>query len=354
MLLADIQAHILAKAASGEQDQDRRADRLHPSELCKDNFCPRAAYHRLVGHEHRRIGTNNHVLQAIFEEGHDIHRKHQNWLWEMGVLEGRWRCLLPNCRHRWWDTAPSRCPRCGFEIIDYDEVPIDGEEYLIIGHADLQVGKVLGEIKSVAKGTVRIENKDLYDKHTHKVFINGREKEIVDLEALWADIRRPFPTHKRQGQLYLHFKQAEGIDRIVFIYECKWNQQTKEFVVRYTPRVVEPLLDMCLDIKYALKKGTPPDCPHGGCSDCRNYEPGASDASTSSTKRLDRGDGRRSSGGQARLGETGDPPSSAPRLPRTRAADENHGPARRRSDGLLRPSGSLGRLLERAARSESS
>jgi hypothetical protein len=43
-------------------------------------------------------------MNNIFAEGHAIHGKYQDWLWEMGVLWGRWLCL--SCHNKWDDTSP--------------------------------------------------------------------------------------------------------------------------------------------------------------------------------------------------------------------------------------------------------
>ena len=48
------------------------------------------------------------TMNNIFAEGHTIHGKYQDWLWEMGVLYGRWLCL--SCHHKWDDTSPRECP----------------------------------------------------------------------------------------------------------------------------------------------------------------------------------------------------------------------------------------------------
>jgi hypothetical protein len=98
------------------------------------------------------------------------------------------------------------------------------------------------------------------------VMLDGVERTWVDLEGMWKDFRRPIRTHIRQAMLYLHFT---GLKRVIFIYECKWDQAHKEFRVRYQPEVVEPMLEQCLSVKAAIEQNRPPACPHGGCAQCR-------------------------------------------------------------------------------------
>ncbi len=271
---------FLEDQSAEERDPDRRQDVLHPSELCRDDFCTRAAWYRLSGYTAKRESTGFHLLN-IWDEGSDIHTKWQTRLWDMGMLMGEFSCLA--CRYIgdvvprygktgfWWGTAPQKCPGCGSGrmFLRYAEVPVDGSEYLIQGRADARVGMDLGEMKSIGKGTLRVEAPALFARNTHKSMVDGDEKTWTDLDNIWRSIRVPFLVHRKQAMLYLHFT---GLDRMVFLYEAKWNQQVKEFVVPYNEAEVQPMLELAKDVKYALEKGKVPRCPHGGCELCRAYE----------------------------------------------------------------------------------
>jgi hypothetical protein len=163
----------------------------------------------------------------------------------------------------------------------YKEVPLDAEEsHLIIGHADGKVGKRILEIKSIGVGTIRLEAPGLLAQHSYKARVVDEDgvladepKAFIDWEGLWKSIKRPLNTHQRQAHLYTALAKMQGIDvdGVVFLYECKWNQSTKEFVVPYNPSFSEPLLEKALDLKYAVEKRRPPRCPHGGCNECAKY-----------------------------------------------------------------------------------
>lgn len=257
-VLGPIERHILKRPA----DTSRRQDVLHPSELIKDDFCVRAAYFRLVG----RVAPQerpNLRLQSIFDEGHAIHAKWQGYLAEMGNLYGLWD--MDRLGMVWAQSS-----EVNLRAHTYREVPLHDHDLRISGHSDGWV-KGLGEdflieIKSIGPGTIRMENPAL--------FKNG------DLFAAWREVRRPFATHLRQGQLYLalanRMKERGELDsaptEIVFIYELKADQSAKEFVVGYDPALSKDALDDAYDIVKAVEAGTPLDCRFGGCKNCSVYE----------------------------------------------------------------------------------
>jgi hypothetical protein len=207
-------------------------------------------------------------LLNIFDEGHYIHDKWQKRLTAMGKLWGNWKCT--ECQRSVKDALfPGVCPYCSSMNVIYTEIPLRADEYLIAGHADGAVPDLnsLIEIKSVGAGTVRIEAPKIYEKNT-----NGQ---MIDFQNLWKDIKEPFPSHINQGQLYLHLCKLMGLpfNQIIFIYEAKFNQGVKEFVVKYDPEVSERVIKNCSDIVAALDSHGPiPGCPTGTtCKDCEKY-----------------------------------------------------------------------------------
>ena len=285
----------------------RRQDVLHPSELAKSAHCPLADYYRLVacdtGQTLPRQDPNRFRSEIIFSEGHEYHRKWQDWITELGVLEGMWLC--PSCEHQWWDTSPLTCARCnhvGWKVPErwtnmvYREVPIASAKHRISGQADGKVGRSLLEVKSIGEGTIRIEAPALYKRHTKKIVVlpedgdhlkgdlplsqigrpvaGSEPRSWVDMRALWDSVKRPFPSHLRQADIYMGVARISGldIDSMTFIYENKANGGSKEFVVAYSAARSDALLDVALDIVWAVEKRRPPECPHGGCAGCRPYE----------------------------------------------------------------------------------
>jgi Transcription factor WhiB len=274
-ILGAIQRHLMIRPP-----EPRAQDVIHPSEMCKSDWCPRRTFFRLVEAPAAEAEPNLFTLENVFAEGHDIHHKWQGWLWEMGVLRGRFKCHA--CVTEFDAISPKNCPLChaGRACLEYREVELHSEQYLIGGHADGDIADddreelcALLEVKSIGVGTLRYDAPKLLAAHTRKVKDDdGAERTMVDFDGIWRDIKRPFPSHMRQGMLYL---AISGRKVIVFVYECKWNQQVKEFRVRYQPELVADLLDACLDIKYALQSGKPPRRPDWaeasdspGCTRC--------------------------------------------------------------------------------------
>jgi hypothetical protein len=259
VLLGDIQAHLLKET---QKPTDRRQDILHPSEMAKSDWCPRSSFYRLAGVPPTDPdGKFSFALETIFAEGHEIHRKWQQWLWDMGKLWGKWRCL--GCRHEWMDTSPNGCPACsaGRSLVVYREVPLEAEaKYLIAGHEDGAVGNDLIEIKSIGQGTLRFEEPALLREYQVET-TDGRK--IYDLDALWRGLKRPLSSHLRQTGIYLALAKEMGLphDSVNFLYEYKANQQVKAFRVRYSEDIAAPLLDSALDIKYALETNRTPPRP---------------------------------------------------------------------------------------------
>lgn len=373
VLLAPVERTLLARPADHDQ---RRDDILHPSEMCKLDTCDLAVYYRLIGATPLvPVDKTRFQLQRIFDEGHEIHAKWQGYLAEAKLLQGIWQCPSTTCGHRWWATAPTTCVRCNhvgpnagkYTNMIYREVPLDAEEsHLIVGHADGVVGKRILEIKSIGAGTIRMEAPGLLAQHSYKARVVDEDgnladepKAFIDYDGLWKSIKRPLNSHQRQAQLYTALAKMQGIDvdGVVFLYECKWNQSTKEFTVPYNERFAAPLLDKALDLKYAVEKRRPPRCPHDGCKQCAVYENtdyneeySSDDQGAQSTPEHGSGDGRGQRRSRGEAGEAGTEPAGSAGGPDPERARLPLGARRRTADGAVRPVDGVGRLPLGAAR----
>lgn len=204
---------------------------LHPSEICKKDWCPRSSWYTIRGYEKTERPLSFQTLN-IFAEGHAIHAKWQKWLMDAGVLEQA-------------------------------EVPISNEEYLLLGHADGIIndkkGKAILEIKSVGAGTIRMEDFEAFSTSSTP-------------DEMWKKVRQPFMTHLRQVNLYMY---CTGIHEAVFIYEWKATQEVKEFSVKFQPHLIESILAGCQSVIRGLESGIPPmrpvwieDSSHKVCKTC--------------------------------------------------------------------------------------
>lgn len=307
VLLGDIQKHMIREA---DKPSTRRQDIIHPSEMSKTGWCPLGTYLRIKA---CREASNPYLkppekhgvqLLNIFDEGHYIHDKWQRRLWNMGELWGNFEC--PYCGEFYKnDTSPQKCRGCEipWEFMVYKEIPLRAlDTFLISGHADGGVPskKAIIEIKSVGTGTARVSAPELY-----KRFADGQK---VDLPGLWKAIDAPFPDHVNQGQLYLAICQLMGydFDKVVFLYESKFNQGAKEFVIDFDPAHSDPLLEQARHIKRALEGLTdPPFCPHDGCNDCEGTDYGTTLPERVGTRGTTSGEGSTRSVPSRKLRSTG-------------------------------------------------
>lgn len=196
----------------------RDTQHLHPSEICKRDWCQRASWYTIKGYEKKEERALSFQTLNIFAEGHNIHGKWQAWLYDSGILE-----------------AP--------------EVPIFDEEHRIMGHADGIIndskGRAVLEIKSVGAGTVRMEDFELFQSASSP-------------DEMWKKIRKPFMTHLRQVNLYMY---CLGIHDAIVLYEWKATQDVKEFAIKFQPELIEDILAGCRSVIRSLESGIPPMRP---------------------------------------------------------------------------------------------
>lgn len=250
---------------------------IHPSEMAKKDWCPRATWHRIAGHP-LQVTEKPHSLrtEVIFATGHDIHAKWQRWLQEMNVLFGHWRCRTCGTPAVGWsDSIPVLCSPTQYHDWEYMEVPlVDRYKHNISGHSD---GVFAGsddevrmlEVKSIGPGTLR------------DLDILKDDDEETSTSSLFPKISRPAKAHVIQLQIYLrlfndfspHFVDATGpIKKGLIIYENKSDQQLREFEITRNDKWTDPLFEHAKDITWSLSKGREVRCPHGGCAQCRAYE----------------------------------------------------------------------------------
>jgi hypothetical protein len=253
----------------GTPDPGRRQDVLHPSEMCKANWCHLHTYNRLTGKTPYSDGKFSFVLQNIFAEGNFIHEKWQTWLQQTGQLWGDWycdRCMATVRRTADPTGMLSWCTEHSDHHWQYKEVTLWNDALNIYGHEDgaLVDANCLVEFKSVGLGTLRFEAPELLAR-----FYN-RDSRQYDLDGVWKSITRPLSSHIRQVNLYMWLAREMGLpfDKTQVVYEFKVNQQVKEFTVPLSMETVQPMLDKAAEIKLALATGTPPACPDGGCKSC--------------------------------------------------------------------------------------
>ena len=257
-VLGSVERFLLSKPRDGS----RRTDVLHPSEMASGNWCYRASYFQLLGQAPQANRKMSMRLLSVFEEGHFIHAKWQRWFQQMNVLYGKWYCT--ECEEMFWGGSD-----CHDGPLEYREVPLFYEPLRISGHSD---GWLVGlgdplmlEIKSVGVGTLRWEAPELLIENDN------------DIEKAWRALKAPFQKHITQVQIYMKLAELLGYENApqeaVLVYECKSNQEAKEFVVHKSDFGITELFDAAEMICNAVRDRIPPVCNLSSteCSNCKGY-----------------------------------------------------------------------------------
>ena len=256
-LVTRVSRHIALRDDSGHHRTG-----IYPSELSHghESKCLRAVHYRLTGAPAVPQPVSI-VSQRIFDIGDEKHEWWQTQFWDMDILKGHFKCMY--CKLYWEDLSPWSCPRCdsGRDFLVYKEVPFKSDIYNVVGRADADTTTDgLIEIKTIGVGSIRYEAPHLVNKHG------------TDWDALWRDIKNPFPSHRRQGALYCYF-----LDRpeITFIYDPKFvSAAPKEFVVKFDRNIVEDMLLECEEINESVIADKVPARPkwadkrHNTCLRC--------------------------------------------------------------------------------------
>jgi hypothetical protein len=260
-VITSVERHMISKPRDGS----RRTDVIHPSAMVKATWCHRAQYFELLGHAPAKKSNPASLKQLlVFEEGHRIHARWQDWLGDMGQIYGKWNCT--SCGSTYWGVG--EC--CDGLSSTYREVPVHNDELRISGHADGWLkdfgDDMLLEIKSVGEGTIRWEAPELMAEH------GG------DFKKAWSSLKQPFTTHIMQAQVYMKLLETMFPDdhpkEAIFIYESKVDQEVKEFVVPKSDFGVTELFEAAAMIVAQVSLGEPPSCNVGGpnlCGSCRDF-----------------------------------------------------------------------------------
>jgi hypothetical protein len=156
----------------------------------------------------------------------------------------------------------------GAHKLEYAEVTLFDDNLRIKGHTDGWIRGIgddcLIEIKSIGSGTIRVEAPQLLMEADN------------DLNKAFKNIRRPFSSHLKQGQVYLELMHRMGhdVNEIVFLYELKADQSFKEFSIKRDFELVSHIFDGAQRVIDAVAEGKAPECnvSEGGCKQCSPYK----------------------------------------------------------------------------------
>ena len=241
-----IRPHLVKKAA----ENTRRYDIFHPSAW---GYCLRKVayqYYNEKGKFFQKTEADvNSRLEMIFDNGHHVHARWQDYLANTGVLRGIWRCPNPTCGKRYgegqklgifnpMDVRGWKC-KCGNENkLEYDEVPIISEpEYNFRGNCDaiLDFRGTPFEVKSAL------------------------DVIVVDFKSMKNDdfskLTHAKPEHVVQVNIYIW---VLGLKGGILLYENKDKQLVKEIFVPRDETLIERVKKEALWMSKILKEGKLP------------------------------------------------------------------------------------------------
>ncbi len=173
--------------------KDQRPKRcFHPSSL---HLSALELYHRYL--EGDGSGSFDSRVLRIFDNGHDVHRRLQNYLTAIGMLS-------------------------------QPEIPVESREYEIRGQAD---------------GLIKINDS-----------VGILEIKSMNANQFYSAFE-PKSDHLIQVNIYMFCLE---IPRACLLYECKDNQELKEFYVRQDSAILNPILEKIKYVQLCLKKEVEP------------------------------------------------------------------------------------------------
>lgn len=256
---ATIDRQLLNQGIKEFESKERDYSHFHPSQWAK---CHRQiAYHYyhakgLINVDRSSLsGVIQAQTQRIFGNGHYMHDRWRSYLEKTGTILGRWQC--DNCSTIVGESdklgvlKPDICQVCEKGSLKYQEVGFYDEETWWGGHVDA------------------IIDVDLFKKYTLDLFTNNGKNEneiagmqttgvedkylIIDFKTInprqFKDLNGPLPDHIVQMQIYLYLS---GLKYGKFLYEDKWTQSIKEYLVVRDDNFLSVEKEKALKLKMVL------------------------------------------------------------------------------------------------------
>lgn len=197
------------------------------------SYCRRAKVAQMAGKTDLWYERAAPALQTTFDMGNMIHDLIQGYFWDIGVLEGTYKCI--KCDELFHGLiAPQECPSGkyghGKKYLKYKEIKVESEKYYLRGRMDciLRVEpekQRIADIKSIQARTIKTP------------------QQAFCFEDL--DERGPKPDHVVQLNLYY---EMSGIYEGDLLYFNKNTGQIKTFSIPYDKTVIQPYLNEILHL----------------------------------------------------------------------------------------------------------
>lgn len=196
----------------------------------------------------------NLKMERIFDNGHKVHARWEDYLDKSGVLRGAWKCENPICGKVYGKDIhlgifnPARVLKdwkcsCGCKSTHYQEMTVFSDKmFNFYGHVDAIVD-------------VR-----------HTAFAKGDELDIfvVDFKSMRSDFFEELtyakPEHVVQVHIYMWLLNLQGA---VLVYENKDNQLLKEMFVPRNEELITKIKSQAVWMLEVLKANKLPPVPDG-------------------------------------------------------------------------------------------
>lgn len=265
-----ITARIDNYLATNEEENDRAVDVNSPSQVFK---CMRSLYYARTGAE--SDGFIDPRLQRIFDNGTHMHLRIQEYLTKEGSLV--------------MDECPCIDAEANIQGHTDGILKMTEQEYAILELKSMN-SILFGKLKEPKPEHIAQAMIYMYCTECRRQeLVSMTEDEFENSEKERAEFYRSRYQHLRAGKKYTKEEKIQHnidtnlkldnllhtikrpIDRIVFLYENKDNQELKEFVVEYNDDLMCDILDFYDQVNYyvANKKVPPREGTSKSCNICR-------------------------------------------------------------------------------------
>lgn len=237
-----------------EKNPTRQGITFSPSTITR-NYCRRAKIGQLAGKLELYYDKARPSEQVQFDIGNMVHDLIQGYFWDIGILEGDFKCL--KCDKTYYGVSPKICPSGKKthkrSVLQFREITMEDPELPIKGRCDgilvIEGERHLLDIKSIQNRTLKSNDKQFC---------------FEDLDS-----HGPKADHVIQLNFYMHMS---GLNKGHLLYFGKNNGQIKTFPVNYDPRVLKPYIEeiqslvlMADFLKAGEKVELPPPCGKESC-----------------------------------------------------------------------------------------
>jgi hypothetical protein len=242
-----VRQHLVKKAA----ESTRRYDVFHPSAW---GYCLRKVAYQYYNENKKFYQKTdadvNSRLEMIFDNGHHVHARWQDYLDNAGVIRGIWRCPNPACGRKYGEGSrlgifnPARTRKgwkcqCGNDkALEYDEIPI-------ISHPDYNFRGSCDAVLDFRGGPFEMKT--------------ALDVIVVDFKSMKNDefvkLEHAKPEHVVQVNIYMW---VLGLKGAVLLYENKDKQLVKEMFVPRDEALITRIKKEAIWMRKLLNEGKLP------------------------------------------------------------------------------------------------